>query len=330
MAKNTEKLKNLKKVIDGLDKDFGKGTVMILDEKPTFEGSIIPSGSLTLDRAMGIGGYPKGRIIEIYGPESSGKTTLAMHAIANSQAQGGVCAYIDVEHAFDSEYARSLNIDTEELFFSQPDNAEQALTVAKRLIESNAVDVVVIDSVAALVPKNELEGNPGDQKLGSQARLMGQALRMLAGMTSKSNCLVIFINQIREKIGVMFGSPETTSGGNALKFYASIRLDIRRASVIKEGEESVANEVRVKVVKNKLAPPFKTALFRIIYGTGIDSIGEVLELAVEYNIVEKSGSWYAYNKAKLGQGSANVRTLLADNQELYQEIKEKVISLLNV
>jgi recombination protein RecA len=324
-----EKLKNLKLTMDKIDKDFGKGTVQLLGDKPDADIEVYSTGSLGLDLALGVGGLPKGRITEIYGPESAGKTTLAMHVIANAQKSGGICAVIDAEHAFDREYARKLGIDVDKLLINQPDNGEQALEVTDRLIESGSVDVVLVDSVAALVPKSELEGEMGDSKMGSQARLMGQAMRKLAGKVSKTNTILIFINQLREKIGIMFGNPETTSGGNALKFYASIRLDIRKIGVLKDGDFITGNHIKVKVVKNKVAPPFKVTEFDILYGEGIDSIGELVDVAVALEIVKKSGSWYAYGQDKIGQGREQVRTLFLDNPELALEIRLAVVNKLN-
>ncbi len=321
---NAEKLKALKLTMDKIDKDFGKGSVMIMGEKPHQEQEVISTGSLGLDVALGIGGLPKGRVVEIYGPESSGKTTLAIHVIAEAQKKGGMCAFIDAEHAFDSAYAQKLGVDIDNLLISQPDYGEQALEIADRLILSGALDVVVIDSVAALVPKGELEGEMGDSKMGLQARLMSQALRKLTATISKTNSCCIFINQLREKIGVMFGNPETTTGGNALKFYASVRLDIRRMAQIKDGDEAVGNRVKVKVVKNKVAPPFRTAEFDIIFGEGISKTGEIIDMGVELGIVQKSGSWFSYNSDKLGQGRDTVKQLLIDNPELASEIETKI------
>ena len=319
-----EKLKALKLTMDKIDKDFGKGSVMIMGEKPHVEQEYISTGSLGLDVALGIGGLPKGRVIEIYGPESSGKTTIATHVIAEAQKKGGMCAIIDAEHAFDSNYARKLGVDIDNLLISQPDYGEQALEIADRLILSGALDVVVIDSVAALVPKSELEGEMGDSKMGLQARLMSQALRKLTATIAKTNCCCIFINQLREKIGVMFGNPETTTGGNALKFYASVRLDIRRMAQIKDGDEAIGNRVKVKVVKNKVAPPFRNAEFDIIFGEGISKTGEIIDMGVELGILQKSGSWFSYDSNKLGQGRDSVKQLLLDNPEMSAEIEGKI------
>jgi len=321
---NAEKLKALKLTIDKIDKDFGKGSVMMMNEKSTEPMEVVSTGSIGLDVALGIGGLPRGRVIEIYGPESSGKTTIATHVIAEAQKKGGMCAFIDAEHAFDSNYARKLGVDVDNLLISQPDYGEQALEIADRLILSGALDVVVIDSVAALVPKGELEGEMGDSKMGLHARLMSQALRKLTATISKTNTICIFINQLREKIGVMFGNPETTTGGNALKFYASVRLDIRRLAQIKDGEEAIGNHVKVKVVKNKVAPPFRSAEFDIIFGEGISKMGEVIDMGVEFGIVQKSGSWFSYGSDKLGQGRDAVRVLLQDNPELAAEIEAKI------
>jgi recombination protein RecA len=321
---NAEKLKALKLTMDKIDKDFGKGSVMLMNEKAHVEQGVISTGSIGLDVALGIGGLPKGRVIEIYGPESSGKTTLATHVIAEAQKKGGICAIIDAEHAFDSNYARKLGVDIDNLLISQPDYGEQALEIADRLILSGALDVVVIDSVAALVPKGELEGEMGDSKMGLHARLMSQALRKLTATISKTNSCCIFINQLREKIGVMFGNPETTTGGNALKFYASVRLDIRRMTQIKDGDEVVGNHIKVKVVKNKVAPPFRQAEFDIIYGEGISKVGEIIDMGVEMGFVQKSGSWFSYNENKLGQGRDAVKQLLTDNPELAAEIEGKI------
>jgi len=321
---NSEKLKALKLTMDKIDKDFGKGSVMMMNEKGEQTQEVISTGSIGLDSALGIGGLPKGRVVEIYGPESSGKTTLATHVIAEAQKKGGMCAFIDAEHAFDSAYAQKLGVDIDNLLISQPDYGEQALEIADRLILSGAIDVVVIDSVAALVPKSELEGEMGDSKMGLHARLMSQALRKLTATISKTGTICIFINQLREKIGVMFGNPEVTTGGNALKFYASVRLDIRRMTQIKDGEEAVGNRVKVKVVKNKVAPPFRTAEFDVIFGEGISKVGEILDMGVEMGIVNKSGSWFSYNSDKLGQGREAVKSLLKDNPTLADEIEVKI------
>ncbi len=321
---NAEKLKALKLTMDKIDKDFGKGSVMMMSDKGITEMEAISTGSIGLDVALGIGGLPKGRVVEIYGPESSGKTTLAIHVIAEAQKKGGMCAFIDAEHAFDSNYAQKLGVDIDNLLISQPDYGEQALEIADRLILSGALDVVVIDSVAALVPKGELEGEMGDSKMGLQARLMSQALRKLTATISKTNSCCIFINQLREKIGVMFGNPETTTGGNALKFYASVRLDIRRTAQLKDGDNIYGNHIRVKVVKNKVAPPFRQAEFDIIYGEGISKLGEIIDMGVELGIVQKSGSWFSYNADKLGQGRDAVKKLLHDNPELANEIELKI------
>lgn len=320
----TEKFKALKLTMDKIDKDFGKGSVMLMSDKGIIEQEVISTGSIGLDMALGIGGLPKGRVVEIYGPESSGKTTLAIHVIAEAQKKGGMCAFIDAEHAFDSVYAKKLGVDIDNLLISQPDYGEQALEIADRLILSGALDVVVIDSVAALVPKSELEGEMGDSKMGLQARLMSQALRKLTATIHKTNSCCIFINQLREKIGVMFGNPETTTGGNALKFYASVRLDIRRMAQIKDGEEAIGNHVKVKVVKNKVAPPFRLAEFDIIYGEGISKVGEIVDMGVELGIVQKSGSWFSYNNDKLGQGRESVKQLMLDNPEMANEIETKI------
>ncbi len=318
------KLKALKLTLDKMDKTYGKGAVMRMGDSPIEKIETIPSGSLGLDLALGVEGYPKGRVVEIYGPESSGKTTLTLHAIAEVQKQGGIAAFIDAEHAFDRVYAENLGIDTEELIISQPDNGEQALEIADNLIRSGAIDLLVIDSVAALTPKSEIEGEMGDSKMGLQARLMSQALRKLTGTISKTKCCCIFINQLREKIGVMFGNPETTTGGNALKFYSSVRLDIRRISQIKDADGVSGNRARVKVVKNKVAPPFRQTEFDILYGKGISKVGEIIDLGVEHEIVKKSGSWFSYGDTKLGQGRDAVRQLLEDNPELAEEIETKI------
>jgi len=322
------KLKALQLTLDKLDKAYGKGTVMKMGDKAVEEVEVIASGSLGLDLALGVNGYPKGRIIEIYGPESSGKTTLTLHAIAEAQKAGGIAAFIDAEHAFDRNYAEKLGVDIENLIISQPDNGEQALEIAENLIRSGAIDIVVIDSVAALTPKSEIEGEMGDSKMGLHARLMSQALRKLTGTISKTHCTVFFINQLREKIGVMFGNPETTTGGNALKFYASVRLDIRRSSQIKDGENVIGNRTKVKVVKNKVAPPFKTAEFDIMYGEGVSKTGEILDLAVEFEIIKKAGSWFSYGDTKLGQGRDAVKVLIKDNPELADELEHKIKDLI--
>ena len=321
---NAEKLKALKLTIDKIDKDFGKGSVMMMNEKPNSVIDSISTGSIGLDTALGIGGLPRGRVVEIYGPESSGKTTLATHVIAEAQKRGGMCAIVDAEHAFDSSYARKLGVDVDNLLISQPDYGEQALEITDRLILSGALDVVVVDSVAALVPKGELGGEMGVSKMGLQARLMSQALRKLTATISKTNTICIFINQLREKIGVMFGNPETTTGGNALKFYASVRLDIRRAAQIKDGDVPIGNRVKVKVVKNKVAPPFRNTEFDIIFGQGISKIGEIIDMGVELGIVGKSGSWFSYEGSKLGQGRDAVKSLLSDNPDLANEIEGKI------
>ncbi|MBP3941984.1 recombinase RecA [Sphingobacteriaceae bacterium WQ 2009] len=321
---NPDKLKALQLTLDKLEKSYGKGAVMKLGDSVVEPIEAISTGSLGLDIALGIGGVPKGRVIEIYGPESSGKTTLATHIIAEAQKNGGIAAFIDAEHAFDKYYAQKLGVDVENLLIAQPDNGEQALEIADNLIRSGAIDVIVIDSVAALVPKGEIEGEMGDSKMGLQARLMSQALRKLTGTISKTNCCCIFINQLREKIGVMFGNPETTTGGNALKFYASVRLDIRRTSQIKDSDEVSGNRVKVKIVKNKVAPPFRIAEFDIMFGEGISKVGEIVDLGVEYNIVKKSGSWFSYGETKLGQGRDAVKNLLTDNPDLADEIEAKI------
>jgi len=323
-GQQSEKLKALQAAMAKIEKDFGKGSIMKLGEERIDNIEVIPSGSIALDHALGVGGYPRGRIVEIYGPESSGKTTLALHAVAEAQKQGGIAAFIDAEHAFDRFYAANLGVNVDELLISQPDNGEQALDIADQLIRSAAVDIIVIDSVAALTPKAELEGDMGDNKVGLQARLMSQALRKLTATINKTKTTCIFINQLREKIGVMFGNPETTTGGNALKFYASVRLDIRKSSSIKDGDEVVGNEVKVKVVKNKVAPPFRRAEFEIMYGEGISRVGEVVDLGVDFGILEKSGSWYSYGGSKLGQGKDATKKILADNPELCEEITAKI------
>ena len=320
------KLKALQLTLDKLDKTYGKGTVMKMGDSEIEKVEAISSGSLTLDGALGVGGYPKGRVIEIYGPESSGKTTLTLHAIAESQKAGGIAAFIDAEHAFDRFYAQNLGVNIDELIISQPDNGEQALEITDNLIRSGAIDIIVIDSVAALTPKSEIEGEMGDSKMGLHARLMSQALRKLTSNISKTNCTVMFINQLREKIGVMFGNPETTTGGNALKFYASVRLDIRRSTQIKDTNGNVlGNKTRVKVVKNKVAPPFKVSEFDIMYGKGISKMGEIIDLGVEYDIIDKSGSWFSYGETKLGQGRDSVKSILKDNPELCDEIEAKIV-----
>ena len=319
------KLKALQATIDKIEKDYGKGTIMKLGDQPQWdERQVIPSGSVALDHALGIGGYPRGRIIEIYGPESSGKTTLAIHAIAQAQKLGGIAAMIDAEHAFDRSYAKALGVNLDTLLISQPDNGEQALEIADNLIRSGAIDIIVIDSVAALTPKAEIEGEMGDNKVGLQARLMSQALRKLTANISKTNTCCIFINQLRENIGVMFGNPETTTGGNALKFYASVRIDVRRTTQLKDGEEALGNRTRVKVVKNKMAPPFKKAEFDIVYGEGISRAGEIVDLGVEYGIISKSGSWFSYGDQKLAQGREATKQLIKDNVELAEEIEAKL------
>ena len=319
-----DRLKALQSALSKIEKDFGKGSIMKLGEQAVEPVEVIPTGSIGLDAALGVGGFPRGRIIEIFGPESSGKTTLAIHAMAEAQKAGGIAAFIDAEHAFDPFYAKKLGVDTDNLFMSQPDNGEQALAIAQQLIASAAVDIVVIDSVAALTPKAEIEGDMGDNKVGLQARLMSQALRKLTANISKTNTCCIFINQLREKIGIMFGNPETTTGGNALKFYASVRIDVRRTTQLKDGDEATGNRTRVKVVKNKMAPPFKKAEFDIVYGEGISHVAEVTDLAIGFDIIHKSGSWFSYNDEKLAQGLASVKQLLKDNPELCEEIEAKV------
>ncbi len=323
------KLKALQATLDRLDKSYGKGAVMRLGDDPSESLEVIKSGSITLNRALGVGGFPKGRVVEIYGPESSGKTTLAIHAIAEAQKEGGIAAIIDAEHAFDQFYAQNLGVDIENLLISQPDNGEQALEIADNLIRSGAIDIIVIDSVAALTPKAEIEGEMGDSQMGLQARLMSKALRKLTGTISKANTCCIFINQLREKIGVMFGNPETTTGGNALKFYSSVRIDIRRSSAIKNADKVIGNRTRVKIVKNKVAPPFQQAEFDIMYGEGISKVGEIIDLGVDLNIISKSGSWYAYGDTKLGQGRDAVKEILKDNPELFEELEDKIVEELN-
>ncbi len=328
MAEDKEKqakLKALQLTLDKLDKTYGKGSVMKMGDVASENIDVIPSGSLGLDIALGVGGYPRGRIIEIFGPESSGKTTLALHAMAEAQKAGGIAAFIDAEHAFDRFYAEKLGVDIDNLIISQPDYGEQALEIADNLISSGAVDIVIIDSVAALTPKSEIEGEMGDSKMGLHARLMSQALRKLTGTINKTHCTVIFINQLREKIGVMFGNPETTTGGNALKFYASVRLDIRRKTQIKEGDRVLGNRAKVKVVKNKVAPPFQTTEFDIMYGQGVSKVGEILDFGVDYDIIKKSGSWFSYGDTKLGQGRDAVKALIADNPELAEELEAKIV-----
>ena len=329
LDEKSAKLKALQEAMSKIEKDFGKGSIMKLGEEKIENVDVIPSGSISLDVALGVGGYPKGRIIEIYGPESSGKTTLAIHAIAEAQKAGGIAAFIDAEHAFDRFYAAKLGVDVDNLIISQPDNGEQALEIADQLIRSAAVDIVVVDSVAALTPKAEIEGDMGDNKVGLQARLMSQALRKLTATINKTNTTCIFINQLREKIGVMFGNPETTTGGNALKFYASVRLDIRKSSAIKDGDEIIGNEVKVKVVKNKVAPPFRRAQFEILFGEGISRVGEIVDLGVEYGILEKSGSWFSYNGSKLAQGKEGAKKVLKDNPELCEELTARIYDAIN-
>lgn len=336
MAKNTEdnaaasdKLKALQAAMAKIEKDFGRGSIMRMGDQQIEEVEVIPTGSLALDAALGVGGYPKGRIIEIFGPESSGKTTLAIHAIAEAQKNGGIAAFIDAEHAFDRFYAQKLGVNVDELIISQPDNGEQALEIADQLIRSSAIDIIVVDSVAALTPKAEIEGDMGDNKVGLQARLMSQALRKLTSTISKTNTTCIFINQLREKIGVMFGNPETTTGGNALKFYASVRMDIRRVTTLKDGDTPIGNQVRVKVIKNKVAPPFRKAEFEITFGEGISRVGEIVDLGVELGIVKKSGSWFSYGETRLGQGRDAVKKVIKDNPELAAEIEGKIAAALN-
>ena len=325
---NAEKLKALQAAMANIEKDFGRGSVMRMGDEQVEDVEVIPTGSLALDAALGVGGYPKGRIIEIYGPESSGKTTLAIHAIAQAQKEGGIAAFIDAEHAFDRFYAKKLGVDVDELLIAQPDNGEQALEIADQLIRSSAIDIIVIDSVAALTPKAEIEGDMGDNKVGLQARLMSQALRKLTSTISKTNTTCIFINQLREKIGVMFGNPETTTGGNALKFYASVRLDIRRVTTLKDGDTPIGNQVRVKIVKNKVAPPFRKAEFEITFGEGISHVGEIVDLGVELGIIKKSGSWFSYGETRLGQGRDAVKRVIKDNPELTAELEEKIAAAL--
>ena len=328
-SSGTDKMKALQAAMDKITKQFGKGSIMKMGDDDIEHVEVIPTGSIGLNAALGVGGYPKGRIIEIYGPESSGKTTLAIHAIAEAQKAGGIAAFIDAEHAFDRFYAEKLGVDTDNLLISQPDNGEQALEIAENLIRSSAIDIIVVDSVAALTPKAEIEGDMGDNKVGLQARLMSQALRKLTAAVSRTNTVCIFINQLREKIGVMFGNPETTTGGNALKFYASVRLDIRKGAAIKDGDNILGNEVRVKVVKNKVAPPFRKAEFEITFGEGISRIGEIVDLGVKFGVIEKSGSWYSYGGSKLGQGREGVKNLLKDNPELAEEIAAKIVNAMN-
>jgi recombination protein RecA len=325
---NAEKLKALQLTMEKLDKTFGKGSVMKLGDSPVEKVEVIPTGSISLDLALGVNGYPKGRVVEIYGPESSGKTTLAIHAIAEVQKQGGIAAFIDAEHAFDQFYAQKLGVDVNNLIISQPDNGEQALEIADNLIRSGAIDLIVIDSVAALTPKAEIEGEMSDSQMGLQARLMSKALRKLTGSINKAGCCCIFINQLRDKIGVMFGNPETTTGGNALKFYSSIRIDIRKSSQIKEGEDVLGNRVKVKVVKNKVAPPFRKAEFDIMYGEGISKVGEIIDLGVDLNVLKKSGSWFSYGETRLGQGRDSVKQIIQDNPELMEELEEKIKEIL--
>ncbi|MBK12860.1 MAG: recombinase RecA [Crocinitomicaceae bacterium] len=328
-AENKEKLKALQLTLDRIDKTYGKGTVMKLGDEAVEKIDAISSGSLSLDIALGVGGFPRGRVVEIYGPESSGKTTLATHALAEAQKAGGICAFIDAEHAFDKYYAEKLGVDTENLLISQPDNGEQALEIADNLIRSGAIDLIVIDSVAALTPRAEIEGEMGDSSVGLQARLMSKALRKLTSTINKTGCCCVFINQLREKIGVMFGNPETTTGGNALKFYSSVRIDIRRSSQIKDGDVVMGNRTKVKIVKNKVAPPFRRAEFDIMYGKGISRVGEVIDLGVDLGIVKKSGSWFSYGETRLGQGRDSVKNLLSDNPELMEELEAGIKAALN-
>lgn len=323
-AARAEKLKILQSTLDKIEKSYGKGSVMKLGDRPENDLEVIPTGSISLDVALGVGGFPKGRIIEIFGPESSGKTTLAIHAIAEAQKTGGIAAFIDAEHAFDPSYAKKLGVDIDELLVSQPDNGEQALEIADNLIRSGAIDIIVVDSVAALTPKAEIEGDMGDSKMGLQARLMSQAMRKLTSTISKTKCCCIFINQLREKIGVMFGNPETTTGGNALKFYSSVRIDIRRTQAIKDGDTQTGNRVKVKVVKNKVAPPFRVCEFDLMFGEGISKLGEIIDLGVEFEIVKKSGSWFSYGDSKLAQGRESLKNLLRDNIELCDELEAKI------
>ena len=329
MTPQQEKLKALQAAMSKIEKDYGKGSIMRMGDEQIENVEVIPTGSISLNAALGVGGYPKGRIIEIYGPESSGKTTLAIHAIAEAQKAGGIAAFIDAEHAFDRFYAAKLGVDVDNLYISQPDNGEQALEIADQLIRSSAIDIIIIDSVAALTPKKEIEGDMGDSAVGLQARLMSQALRKLTSTISKTNTTCIFINQLREKIGVMFGNPETTTGGNALKFYASVRLDIRRVTSIKDGDNVIGNQVRVKIVKNKVAPPFRKAEFEITFGEGISKIGEIVDLGVEYGIIKKSGSWFSYGDSKLAQGRDAVKELLKDNPELCDELEQKIMQAIS-
>ncbi|MBP9991154.1 MAG: recombinase RecA [Bacteroidales bacterium] len=323
-AMRLEKIKILQSTLDKIEKNYGKGSIMKLGDRPEDDLEVVPTGSINLDAALGVGGFPKGRIIEIFGPESSGKTTLATHAIAECQKKGGIAAFIDAEHAFDPYYAKKLGVDIDNLLISQPDNGEQALEIADNLIRSGAIDIIVIDSVAALTPKAEIDGEMGDSKMGLQARLMSQAMRKLTATISKTKCCCIFINQLREKIGVMFGNPETTTGGNALKFYASVRIDIRRIQAIKDGDQNIGNRVKVKVVKNKVAPPFRSCEFDLMFGEGISHIGEIIDLGVEYDIIHKSGSWFSYGDSKLAQGRESLKQLLKDNIELCDELEQKI------